>query len=520
MKKLFAIIVILSLSYIFIGTANADSKVIPWIPLLLLENNNPSVDKVNIEYEISINDPSSHELFVKLSVYDIDYDNLSVGRQRIDVEAVSIISEIFVKDEDHNPISYNLYEVTPGDPEDIEKIVVNTGQRKKITIEYKVDLTYTSDSPHWILSEDYGAVETQILFYQPFGTTAAGEVKVKFLLPDAWKAITRFENSGEVYQKIDIDDIVNHRGLKFFFWGPIIFGNLEVYEKLIGNMNVQVAFYGRKDIQQPIANTVFSIIEYGQNAIGDLTTVPNLNILYTYFPEQPAENTGPLSSSDHILGDFRSFSDDYQSKYREYAHVIFHTFFSHEELELWDTISTAPEEGIIQFFAVKSLEKTGAWGANRIHEELIKWYNDYKNYILGTQYDVPIEPENGWGGFPNDPLDSAYTYGIMNIIWYEKEPLVFWLLNEKIKDVTGEQKNLVKVWKYFHDNDPGIPPDNPITFNEILTICNSISGHDFTAFFNYYVTGNNKLPYYVENNMLLIDESMLPSIPPLISRLR
>ncbi len=520
MKKRFAIIVILSLSYIFIGIANADSKVIPWIPLLLLDDNNPSIDKVKIEYEISINDPSSHELFVKLSVYDIDQNNLSVGRQRIDVEAASIISEISVKDEDNNPVSYHLYEVTPGDREDIEKITVNTGKRKKITIEYKVDLTVRRDSPHWILFEDYGAVETQILLYQPFGTTAAEEVKVRFFLPGGWRAITRFENSGEVYRKIDLDDIVNHRGLKFFFWGPIIFGNLDVYKQLIGKVNVQIAFYGRQDIQQQIANTVFSIIEYGQNAIGDLTMVPNLNILYTYFSGQPAENLDPPGSRDHILGDFRSFSDDYQFRYREYAHIIFHTFFSHENLELWDTISTGPEEGIIQFFALESLENTGAWALSSVHEELITWYNDYSNYILGTQYDVPLEPESGWFGFPNDPVDSEHSYGVWYIMWYEKEPLVFWLLNEKIKDVSGEQKNLADVWKYFHDNYPGIPPDNPITFNEILAICNIISGHDFTTFFDYYVTGNNKLPYYVENNMLLIDESLLPPIPPLVSRLR
>ena len=42
MKKLSANIVVLSLACIFIGIANADSKVMPWIPLLLLDNNYPS----------------------------------------------------------------------------------------------------------------------------------------------------------------------------------------------------------------------------------------------------------------------------------------------------------------------------------------------------------------------------------------------------------------------------------------------------------------------------------------------
>jgi hypothetical protein len=514
MKKLTILIAILSLICFFVNIAYADSKAMPWIPLLLLEDNYPSVDKINLDYEISINDPSSHELFIRLVVDNIDQNILNLGRQRIDVETVSIISDISVKDKDNNPISYDLYEVSPGDSVDIEKITINTGSKKKITVDYKVDLSPSGVNPHWILFEDYGAVESQILFYQPIDATA-GEVKVRFLLPDGWRAITRFDNSGDVYRLINIDDVVNHRGLKFYFWGPIIFGNLDEYEQLIGNVKVRTAFYGRQDIQQPVANTVFSIIEWGQNAIGDLTTASNLSILYVYLSGQPAENIFPPVSRDHILGDFRSFSDDYEYRYREYAHIIFHTFFSHEDLKLWDTISIEPEEGIVQFFALKSLEKTGTWELSTVHEELIRWYNDYLNYILGTQYDVPIEPENGWFGFPNNPVDSEHPYGIWHIMWYEKEPLVFWLLNEKIKDVTGDQKNLADVWKYFHDNDPGIAPDNPKTFNEVLYKCNSISGHDFTEFFNYYVTGNNELPFYVDNNMLLIDNLKLPSIPPL-----
>lgn len=469
---------------------------------------------VNAEYEVSIIDPSSHELFVRLAIDNIDQDTLMIARPVAFYSVLPVVSNLSIKDDQDNALNYSILQTNYGG-NDSERIIITTSNANIIIIEYKVDLSPTQDFTHWILDQNFGLVESQIIYYQPIDLEI-GQARARFFLPQGWNVVSRLNPSGGYYQ-INKKDIVKHDQYQYFNWGPIAFGNFDVYENTIGNTNVMVAFYELGSIQNAVAQNVFSVIQYGQNAIGSLTNIAGLNILYIYVPEPSVS----ISSRDHILGDFRVLSDDPQDHwryptyaYRELSHVIFHTFFAHYNLHLWDTVHVEMEEGIIQFFAVKSLDKIGIWGLSRTHQELIGWYNDYQNFILGTQYDVPLHPESNWSNFPNDNIHSYYGYGIQSIMSYEKYPLVFWLLDHKITQVTEGQKDLNDVWKYFHDYNPG-SINSRVSYDELLITVNNISAYDFSNFFDYYISGNEPLPYYIDNNTLMIDDSMLPSIPPL-----
>lgn len=468
----------------------------------------PPPPAVNVEYEVTIENPSNHEMSMELVIYNLGQGSLTIARPMNSLDFLPAVSEISVRNEEGLPLGYAV-RIPEGNQS--ERISILSEGEEKVIVEYKVDLTFTEDSSHWKLDEDFGIVESQIIFYQPFDVIV-DEAKAKFHLPDGWTVVSRFNPLGDYY-KINNEDMVAYDTEEYFIWGPIAFGDFSVYEQLVGDTNVRVAFYANESIQEAVANNIFSIIQYGQNSIGSLTNIPSLNVCYAYVPPLSGDFPFGISARDHILGDFRVLSDDPldgrhpQMKYREIAHTIFHTFFSHFDFDLWDTIFVHMwlSEGIIQFYALKSLEQTGIWDVGEVHNELINWYNNYSNYVLGTEYDLPVYPESNWADF----LDPFRSY-----IWYEKEPLIFWLLDYKIKDVTGEQRSFDDVWKYFHDQQPG-NENAPISYDEILNACNNTSGHDFTLFFNTYVSGNTELPYYVEDDMLIIDDSMIPPIPPL-----
>ena len=222
-------------------------------------------------------------------------------------------------------------------------------------------------------------------------------------MPPNWDVASRFTNIGNIYY-IDTDDLVHHDQEKYFIWSAIAFGNFSIVEENLTNTAVRIAVQSDLEhLQNQIAEVVVSTLQYGESTIGDLTVTSNHKLMYAYLPDSSINQNWPAYARDHILGNFQSgiSEDDIETSYRGIAHSIFHTFFAHYDLDLWNTIRLYPEESTIQFFTIKSLKESMLWDQNRMHQELIGWYNDYKTYISGTVYDVPLYPESNRSDFPN-----------------------------------------------------------------------------------------------------------------------
>lgn len=308
---------------------------------------------------------------------------------------------------------------------------------------------------------------------------------------------------------------------QFPAWGPAVFGRLDKYTSTIGGIEIIVGFRGHPALQEQFADYVFSVFSYLTDTVGPLNNPPHssqtIKYLYAYFEE--AERI--VHSGDHIYGQFTTINQNSQGTFRSDnrlrmdAHIIAHTWFAHFGLKTRAINVYEPsEEGVIQFYAVKSLESTGIWTPDEINGELLSWYNDYQALILGSPYDVPIYPATGWVDFPEI---------IAHAMGYSKLPLVYRLLDWQITSVTQGAKSLDDVWRFAHDYFPGrffchssnIPNDEKLSHDELLSICNYVSKHDFKGFFQKFISGHDPLPYDVEDGRLKIDPARLPHAEPL-----
>ena len=490
---------------------------------------------IDLDYTITIANPSNHILMVKLEVNNLIDSQLKLTRQTPYETNPSILS-VTIKDSNGSSLPYAI----DNDVEDYETYAIGSISTNSITVEYSIDLEYFEHDPisgcsYWNLDASYGAVESQLVFLQPVVGLAINSCNFYTNLPTSWKMVSRLIDRGNYYEA-NVDDKVvatindSEVPYEFLIWAPVVFGELDEYYRVIGGIEVGVAFYGNETLQVEISEYLFSIFEYLTQTIGPLNDPPNSDRQIKYLYVLLHETERVVHCGDHVYGQFTTTSenDSDRMRYRGDAHMLSHTWFSHFGL-LSDAIyiSVPSEEGIIQFYALKSLEITGIWNSSEVNNHLKGWFDDYQHYILGTEYDVPIYPDVAWQ-FPNDPLPSLYGYGIQNIFYYEKIPLVYRLLDWNVADVTQGQKGLDDVWHYFHEHYPGnfiekicheycplVSYLNTISYNELLSICNYVTGHDFTDFFEKYISGNDSLPYYVEDDILKIDYSEIPEATPL-----
>jgi len=468
---------------------------------------------LDLDYTLTIDDPSSHIITVKLDVANITSSPLKLTRQ-IPYQTNPTILSITVSS-GGSSIPYTI------DYSDLyyETYVINvTGS---VTVEYSMDLEFTPQGGSgvhgcWNLDELYGAIEAHLLFLQPGIDSTISNCEVRANLPTDWKLVSRFTDRGGYYEA-NVDDkvvIYNHDPeYEFIIWGPIAFGDFDEYVSTIGGVEAEVAFYGNDALQAEISGHLLSVFDYLTQAIGPLNDPAKSSKPIRYLYVLLHETQRVVHTGDHIYGQITTTyeGDSDRMRYRGDAHMISHTWFSHFGIVL-DAIYVTGwiSEGIIQFYALKSLEMAGIWTASEVNDHLIGWYNDYKDYILGTAYDVPIFPESGWINFPDDPLPSLYSYGIRRIIWYEKLPLVFRMLDWKIGDVTQGQKSLDDVW---HHSDPyyyGKWWSGDMCYDELLTKCNNLVGLDFSNFFQKYIAGKAQLPYYIEGGTLKNNYSEIP----------
>jgi hypothetical protein len=364
---------------------------------------------LDLEYMVTIENPSNHILFVKIEVKDINNSQLKLTRQAPYQMDPTILS-MTVKDSIGNSLPYTV----DHNVETYETFVIGSITTSSITVEYSVDLEYFGQDPigghsYWNLDASYGAVESQLVFLQPV-LNSVTSLKVRPTLPTGWKMVSRLIDRGDYYEA-NIDDkvtiLVPSAPYKFLLWGPVVFGEFDEYFRTIGGIEAEVAFYGNEALQVEISEYLFSIFEYLTQTIGTLNDPPNsdepIKFLYVLLHETQRN----VHCGDHIYGQFTTTSENDSDKirYRGDAHLFSHTWFSHFGL-LSDVIYVDSwiSEGIIQFYALKSVETTGIWNSSEVNNHLIGWFEDYGNYILGTQYDVPIYPGEGWSDFPNDQL--------------------------------------------------------------------------------------------------------------------
>jgi hypothetical protein len=491
-----------------------------------IDSTNQSINNINLSYLVTINDPSSHILNIQLNINGISSDELYIARKKQTL--MPTIQNLSAINQNGEAIPLISDDSLPN----IDLAKLNTLSSSEITIQYDVDLSFTEFSPGtnysaWLLDSNYGMAESQLIFYQIIGDVIISDIEINFSLPDDWEAVTRFPTIANIHKPDPQDQVIVWENsileeFNFYIWGPIGFGAFDIYKSTVGGVEVITAFYSNDDDIESIASDgIFSIIEYLSNMLGKLPIGKTPQKIVYIFHDW---THGQVHSSDHLLGQHTTFDSGYDSggkAWRGMAHLIAHNWFMHSyELPFWQTFHTDGiyTEGAIQYYALKSIEEVGLWDDIQANEHLCAWYNDYATYILNTGYDLPVTTsENWWEILPDTSVPSLYNYGIRNIFWYEKVPLILYLLNWKIEDITSGKKSLDDVWHCLFENFPGYPNfrGHEIDTNDLLEVVNTITGYDFTKFFNSYFHKIEPLPFDIVNEVLTVNQSLIPEIEPL-----
>ena len=173
----------------------------------------------------------------------------------------------------------------------------------------------------------------------------------------------------------------------------------------------------------------------------------------------------------------QGYSDRFEVVSEMYTHQIFHRWNG------WEPYGTIirPEDGYFRAFYSEAWNNYfNDWNRTKVlpgynWDDMKHYYRVYKTEYLNTPKDIPVAfYGNG------DPY-----------IWYQKGPLVVYLLNKEIERVTNGGKSMVdvqrEIWdRYGYQN-------GTFDYEDIIQIINKITGADFHQFFNDYVFGKKEI---------------------------
>ena len=260
---------------------------------------------LNLEYTISIENPSSHILRVTLDIVNMDDEQLILARQTPYQTNPPIVS-MTVKDALGNNVPYEV----DTSVEEFESLIIDSAGITSLAIEYSVDLEYFGQDPqggysYWSLDASYGAVESHLVFFPPVIYAVASRCEVGDNLPSGWKMVSRLIDKGNYYEA-NIDDKVTLYATRppyqFLIWGPVVFGDFDEYFKTIGGIEAEVAFYGNDDLQEDISKDLFTVMEYYTETIGPLNDPPNSSKPIKYLYVFLRETDRNVHCGDHIYG--------------------------------------------------------------------------------------------------------------------------------------------------------------------------------------------------------------------------
>lgn len=357
-----------------------------------------------------------------------------------------------------------------------------------VTIEYTARVDIPSLMSHdkvylSYLSNNCGLIDAKIMLLAP---SFNGKAIVNFTLPDGWNVIadeTWVPVSSTAYA-VNITD----------FDAVVAPGKWNLYNSTFGDgQKLTVAICGKTRYPESDYIKNFKVCaDYFNEHVGKLPQ-KELSIIVADLPLPRDFMSGPprlIVSRTDIEWNFEG--------------TFWHYWFLHSGGTmplLWGNLTQSDidrvwwfEEGASPFILNPIIEQVGAVAdierATGLSFGWKGWYGGFKPYI-GTQYDIPLV---------NYPQKYRETSDINYYVPgpYLKSYLVLQLLNDSISEVTHGTKDMRNVIKYVYENY--VLPQKAYTVKDILSVVNTVSGNDYSSFFDAYVYGNERLPIIEANN--------------------
>ncbi|MDP2907238.1 MAG: hypothetical protein Q8O03_04830 [Nanoarchaeota archaeon] len=339
------------------------------------------------------------------------------------------------------------------------------------------------------VSKDCGLVNTGMILLAPQGE---GNAKINVVLPEGWKIMVdeTWKKTGENSFETSLKDL----------YVLIALGKIDVYSESFGdNQKLNVGVCGKtKYDKSEYIHGLKVCADYFHENVGKLPQ-KELNVFITELP-LPGD----------VMGEpFRFTVNRADRGWGMFEGMIWHYWFLRpasykNEAEggkvWWFGEALSP---FILYPIYKQLDVV-----SEIGKEMSFTFPDlsWKNWqmifepSIGTKYDIAMVD---YYRMNQETGDRGYYHPIP----YIKGDLVLEMLDESMIEVTQGKKDIKDVAKYLYENYA--LKDIGYTIEDILNAFNTVSGNDYSDFFNAYILGNERFPVIKENNDYRFDWSVL-----------
>lgn len=157
-------------------------------------------------------------------------------------------------------------------------------------------------------------------------------------------------------------------------------------------------------------------------------------------------------------------------------------------------------EGVTQYYSYVFLLRSGIWSKEQFLGALATEAKTLRDDPGRKLMSAESSSFHAWF-YDRAPQMQETNFANATISYYNKGALLGMLLDLAVRERTGGRKSLDDVmrWMYrrFYEGPPATYylPGRGYTESDILNALNTVSGSDFTDFFNRYVRGTEALPY-------------------------
>lgn len=449
---------------------------------------------VDIEYTVTIKNPTSHLYDVEMSIKGIREPAVSVsmpawspGMYRIENYARNV-QDFHAANNRNQPLKW--------EQTDKQTWRIAKQGTEDVTVRYQVYST--------LLTYQMADVAPPATFMYVVGQKHVA-YSVKYNSPGGWKVYTGLEKKGDRYHASDYD---------IFIDAPAFIGEFKVLEFEVGGAHHHLVF-SKRDVSMSAPQVTSDIQDIVEAAMSIFGKLPYKDYVFLFKVQPQAANSVEHLNSTRITVGENDFVT--QSSYRQFLATVAHEFF-----HLWNAKRIRPAV-LGPFDYTREVHTRLLW----VSEGITSYYGDLLLERAGI--DLPTEYFGRMGGVI-DQLEHAPGRRVMSaeeaswntwlrsdnaesntISYYTKGELIGLLLDVEIRARTKNQKSLDDVMRYLMENYAnkgiGFPEDG------FLKAVETVAGSDFHEFYEAAARSHQELDYnrYLKQAGLSVEVQLQPA---------
>lgn len=374
-----------------------------WLSSLSRANASPKyqADIVDLDYVLTIDNPSSGQATVTMTVSNISADIFEVTETTWVGPIIDVLS-LSARDADGNPLVVEHFPDSGrtghfGDRADVWR--VHCSGLLQIIIEYTIhpalrDIPWTSYPAY--ITPDWAGLWGETVFLIPYDNPCAntGSISVSFSLPTGWTAYTPWTCEGNSYNPV----LPDGPPIDYLTRSSFALGQFDVYTRTVDTTEVVVVIYPGwpADVKDDTAQRSLDIFASLSSLFGSSGGPSEGGDRFLIIHNSPAPD-----GNDVILGEWaNSWGGSYT-----FTHGYWDGGFVHQLSHRWlwwvwgfQGVS-CPWFGNTLLFEMKTLAKlrinpSQLYGGTTWEDRLRGTYEHYREHYAGTGNDRALEPCN------------------------------------------------------------------------------------------------------------------------------